>query len=372
MIDGVQIVYLILVVCFRYSLTNSAYQSLQDSNEDQVIITFGESASGKTENSRMIVNFLTQISDKRKPMTLLKRQKSSNSISSFKGSSNSCSSTPKHKLITSATGTLEKTGCIKSGIRKLSREKTVEFDFSYQKSSELSIAPIKCAKHNDIQVKHCAKHNCCNQTATVTTPTSSTSTTTPSIPIDVPQRSKDDGFMFQNDLPTTSKSFSIYETMNRVHHRTVPNDIQADHKQNRCKCENTEQIHSTSINTTNANILKCKLKMPNTSSSMEDSINLTKNIRFKSVANATPSHSHDKHNIDLDIFKSAKRVVVPNANGIGGGIYLYNQPTHIELQFMKDRIAIAEVFLEAMGNAMTPRNNNSSRFVRTIFIQLIS
>ena len=302
-------------------------------------------------------------------MTLLKRQKSSNSISSFKGSSNSCSSTPKHKLITSATGTLEKTGCIKSGIRKLSREKTVEFDFSYQKSSELSIAPIKCAKHNDIQVKHCAKHNCCNQTATVTTPTSSTSTTTtPSIPIDVPQRPKDDGFMFQNDLPTTSKSFSIYETMNRVHHRTVPNDIQADHKQNRCKCENTEQIHSTSINTTNANILKCKLKMPNTSSSMEDSINLTKNIRFKSVANATPSHSHDKHNIDLDIFKSAKRVVVPNANGIGSGIYLYNQPTHIELQFMKDRIAIAEVFLEAMGNAMTPRNNNSSRFVRLILI----
>lgn len=350
---------------FRYSLTNSAYQSLQDSNEDQVIITFGESASGKTENSRMIVNFLTQISDKRKPMTLLKRQKSSNSISSFKGSSNSCSSTPKHKLITSATGTLEKTGCIKSGIRKLSREKTVEFDFSYQKSSELSIAPIKCAKHNDIQVKHCAKHNCCNQTATLTTTPTTASTTTP---IDVPhQRSKEDGFMYQNDLSTTSKSFSVYETMNRVHHRTVPNDIQADHKPNqqRCKCENTEQIHSTSINTTNANTLKCKLKMPNTtSSSMEDSINLTKNIRFKSVANATSNHSHDKHNIDLDIFKSAKRVVVPNANGIGGGIYLYNQPTHIELQFMKDRIAIAEVFLEAMGNAMTPRNNNSSRYVR--------
>ena len=351
------------VVGFRYSLTNSAYQSLQDSNEDQVIITFGESASGKTENSRMIVNFLTQISDKRKPTTLLKRQKSSNSIASFKGSSNSCSSTPKHKLIANATETLEKTGCIKSGIRKLSREKTVEFDFSYQKCSELTIATIKCAKHNDIQVKHCSKHNCCNQTAT----------TISSIPIDLPQRPKEDGYMFQNDLPTSSKSFTIYETINRVHHRTVPNDIQSDHKQNRCKCENTEQILSTSINTTNANTLKCKLKMqmPNKSSSMEDSINLqNKNIRFKSVANATSSHSHDKHNIDLDIFKSAKRVVVPNANGIGSGSYLYYQPSHIELQFMKDRIAIAEVFLEAMGNAMTPRNNNSSRFVRFLISSL--
>lgn len=51
--------------CFRchfsYGITNSAYRSLQDQNEDQCMCILGENGSGKTESARIILHFLSNV-----------------------------------------------------------------------------------------------------------------------------------------------------------------------------------------------------------------------------------------------------------------------------------------------------------------------
>lgn len=164
-----------------YAITNSAYQWLQNHNEDQCIILSGENGSGKTETSRMIVHFLTQVSDIRNNKTIT-RQKCSKT-SGTTSQSNSCQTTPKHNnnsmigipstSSSSITGCLVKTlndsiigGCLK----KCSHEKTVDFDFSphhhhNQSTTTTTVTPsttIKCQKHTNLQStqsKICPKHN---------------------------------------------------------------------------------------------------------------------------------------------------------------------------------------------------------------------
>lgn len=51
----------IVYICQRYGITNSAYRSLQDQNEDQCMCIFGENGSGKTESARIILHFLSNV-----------------------------------------------------------------------------------------------------------------------------------------------------------------------------------------------------------------------------------------------------------------------------------------------------------------------
>lgn len=317
------------------------YKSLQDNNEDQCIIMLGESGSGKTENCRMVIRFLSKISGKFVP---LQRQRSSNSITSFKSSPNSCSSTPKHKSSTTVSSvfSVEKTGCIKSdGVRskKMSR---VEFDFSYQKCNDSE------AFKSDT-VKFCPKHNCCNQIL------SSSSSTASSNPIEIPKK-KNATFQQSNEFPTTSKSFATYETMNRVHKTSkVPNclDPPSDHTQLRVKCESLDLI---SINN------HCVTATPRTSdmsASLDETVYLARpSERTRPSQNNNNQLSYNKSNINLDNFKGAKRKVptknLPKLN---------TQLNNLELQTMKERIAQAEVFLDAMGGASMIKSRDSSRYV---------
>lgn len=303
---------------------------MQDNNEDQCIIMLGESGSGKTENCRMIVKFLSKTSGRFIP---LQRQRSSNSITSFKSSPNSCSSTPKHKSSAPAKNSFhsEKSSCFKSdGVRnkKVSR---VEFDFSYQKCGEGEL------KAGD-SIKFCPKHNCCNQII-------SSSSSNASNPIDIPKR-KNSAFQL-NDIPTTSKSFTIYETMNRVHNNKttrVPNclDSLPDHRQMQGKCE------SLDLNSING-----KPKTAEMSASLDETLHVT-----KAKTSAQQKLSYNKSSINLDNFKSAKRKV-PTKNLSK----LNTQLNNLEIQTMKERIAQAEIFLDAMGCASIVRNRDSSRYV---------
>lgn len=358
---------------YRYSLANSAYQSLQDNNENQCIVASGESCAGKTEASRMIVHFLTQVSDyKRKPSSLLRRQKSSNSIgSSTKGSNpNSCTSTPKHKsLTTTPTATLERTSCIKfetssydskkSSIKKVSREKTVEFDFSYKKSTENLSG--KCSKHGLAEestssigtaavVKFCPKHNCCNQ----------------NLSLDLPIKSKATVHCDNDNVPTTSKNF--------VQSHRVPNcDLhqQPNQQQTRCKCENLDLIQNVNKSNSVSSVkLKSKLKSPSSNNtgggsggtleenatSSESTSAKVSAIKYKPVFSPATARKYHRSNVDFDSFKSIKKSTKPNKFITQKGI------EDAELFRMKDRIGQAEVFLEAMGNAATQLNDNSSRF----------
>jgi myosin I len=313
------------------------YKSLQDNNEDQCIIMLGESGGGKTENCRMIVKFLSKISGRFVP---LQRQRSSNSITSFKSSQNSCSSTPKHKSSAPAKSVfhIEKSSCFKTdGVRskKVSR---VEFDFSYQKTNDGEL------KAGD-SIKFCPKHNCCNQIT-------SSSSSNASNPIDIPKRKNSSAFPL-NDIPTTSKSFTIYETMNRAHNNKtttrVPNclDSLPDSRQMQSKCE------SLDLSSTGNQSVKIAPRTDDMAQSLDETIHVTR-VHLNKM-------SYNKSSINLDNFKSAKRKV-PTRNLSK----LNAQLNQLEIQTMKERIAQAEIFLDAMGCASIVRNRDSSRYVSRI------
>lgn len=52
---------IVVLVCSSYGVTNLAYRSLQDQNENQCICILGENGSGKTETARIILHFLSNV-----------------------------------------------------------------------------------------------------------------------------------------------------------------------------------------------------------------------------------------------------------------------------------------------------------------------
>lgn len=90
-----------------FALANSAHQFLLNYNEDQCIVLSGESGAGKTESSRMIVHFLTQLSEMRRSRT---------PIFSLRGSNpNSRQTTPKHCTITRVGSSFESSSSVGTG-----------------------------------------------------------------------------------------------------------------------------------------------------------------------------------------------------------------------------------------------------------------
>lgn len=283
----------------------------------------------------MILRFLSKNSGRLVP---LQRQRSSNSISSFRSSPNSASSTPKHKPavtnsnnVNNSTFHSEKSSCFKTDGARNKKLSRVEFDFSYQNDTKSET------------IKFCPKHNCCNQAI-------SSSSSNASNPIDIPKRKTSN----LNELPTSSKSFTVYETMNRVHKaKRVPNclDAHSDQRQMRNKCESLDLISAVGNQSIN--------QAPGTAD-MSASLDETINVFRASNDNSKILHqlSYNKSNINLDNFKSAKRKV-PTKNLSK----LSTQLNNLEVQTMKERIAQAEVFLETMGCASMERNRDASRYV---------
>lgn len=354
-----------------YSLTNNVYKSLQDNNEDQCIIVLGESGSGKTENCRMVIKFLSRMSGKHFPLPL-QRQRSSSSIASNKSTPNSASSTPKHNKSLSATPVLhhhEKSSCFRSESARSKKSSRVEFDFTYQKCNDIEFL------HHDNNVKFCPKHNCCSSPAAA-----STAIHTSTNPIDIPKR-KNSTSTQDLLLPATSKSFTIYETMNRVHRSKASNCVDAIVHN---KCDSLDLISSLPSNRSGISGGKCKRNVSGESSSSLDESTLfnrrhSSSTRISHVTTNSGENqetqtatttivdinhfnnkqlSYDRNKINLDNFKSAKRKVP-----IRNLLKLSTQLNNMEVQTMRERIAQAQVFLEAMGCASISRNRDSSRFV---------
>lgn len=278
----------------------------------------GESGAGKTENGRMVVKFLTNISGNFLPI-----ERSSNSTTSYKSLSNS-TSLHKSPTLSNKSNDKDKSSCLSDKTSRSKKLSRVEFDFSYQKCNDSEM------------MKFCPKHNCCN-------PIFSSSSSNNSNPIDIPKKKILDFSL--NAYPMTSKSFSIYETLNRVHNtKSSPNC--KNHKQVKKYCENLEPSSdcSQSLNTklTQNDFVSVSLdeKMYSSNMSCQD--------------NSQPSYN--KNNINLDSFTKSANKKMPTK---------LNNQLKICLE-MKERVAQAETFLEAMGGAKTPQNRDSSRYVKQI------
>ena len=60
-------------VC-RYALADEAYRFMRDRNTDQCIIISGESGAGKTEASKLVMQFVAQVSGKGEEVDMVKQQ----------------------------------------------------------------------------------------------------------------------------------------------------------------------------------------------------------------------------------------------------------------------------------------------------------
>ncbi|KAH8417672.1 hypothetical protein KR222_004009 [Zaprionus bogoriensis] len=183
-----------------YGLTNLAYQSLKDQSEDQCVLLTGEAGAGKTETFKMIVNFLTHIQDHAAPLcssgtpNVLRKQSSSSSASgmimhahrrassscsggtanfiicqknsaSASGASNSRRQSPSPGPGPGACSTQRSRARAESierhATRRNMREKIVDFDFSHHKSSEniSTLLEASAASHGHLHpAKSCFKH----------------------------------------------------------------------------------------------------------------------------------------------------------------------------------------------------------------------
>ena len=57
-----------------YAIADDAYRSMRDRNKDQCIIISGESGAGKTEASKLIMQYIAQVSGKGEEVDRVKEQ----------------------------------------------------------------------------------------------------------------------------------------------------------------------------------------------------------------------------------------------------------------------------------------------------------
>lgn len=295
-----------------FALANSAHQFLLNYNEDQCIIMAGECGSGKTESSHMIVHFLTQLSEMRRSRA---------PIFSLRGSNpNSRQSTPKHSTISRVGSSFESAapssvvgGRLDSIMKynnssrqqKCSHEKTVEFDLiSHHKSTENIPAMVNYGFMPAMaSMPKCLKHS--NQSISRSTEA--------------------------NEFPTKSTLKSSTVGSCPKHNCTSSH---ADLNR-MCGASPSPSLQKRS------NLMRC---------CHQNSNNSTRSIHKSSSSIAL---THDHGTTSPSTFH--RRQILKS---ISKEVYIRD----LELQKMRDRVAQAEIFLEAMGNAVTVKNTNSSRF----------
>ncbi|XP_040151544.1 unconventional myosin-Ib isoform X2 [Anopheles arabiensis] len=292
-----------------FALANSAHQFLLNYNEDQCIIMAGECGSGKTESSHMIVHFLTQLSEMRRCRA---------PIFSLRGSNpNSRQSTPKHSTISRVGSSFESAapsgGRLDSIMKynssrqqKCSHEKTVEFDLiSHHKSTENLPAMVNYGFMPVATMPKCLKHS--NQSISRST----------------------EG----NEFPTKSTLKSATTMGSCPKHNCT-----SSHAELNRMCGGASPSPSLQKR---SNLMRC---------CHQNSNNSTRSIHKSSSSIAL---THDHGTTSPSTFH--RRQILKS---ISKEVYIRD----LELQKMRERVAQAEIFLEAMGNAVTVKNINSSRF----------
>ncbi|XP_017471206.1 PREDICTED: uncharacterized protein LOC108362651 isoform X2 [Rhagoletis zephyria] len=340
-----------------YGLANLAFQSLKDQGEDQCIVLTGESGAGKTESFKMIVNFLTHIQDK---ITLVQQIKKevSNSTASTSGytgyaplhrrTSSNCSATnvplsKKSDSVMTITNTSRRQSlspglgprrCSTANIsaqriraessdrsqtRRNMREKIVDFDFSHHKSTEnISYIDSKGTFRNIDKhpSKSCFKHQP-TQTAPMVT-----------------------AALMNTNFATSSKH------LHNAHQAAGPS--RAMHRGSFC---NLLRQHSTESQTDRSSLIGSTQRISLYEAHKQNQ------MFAASIFNPSNASTCAQTSSSLSLSGTMN---VPNTRS------RRKSPS----QRLRECVTCADVFLEAMGNAVTLKNSNSSRYGKLFDIEI--
>ncbi|XP_033162913.1 unconventional myosin-Ia isoform X2 [Drosophila mauritiana] len=354
-----------------YGLTNLAYQSLKDQSEDQCVLLTGESGAGKTETFKMIVNFLTHIQDRSHcPPTpnVLRKQSSTSSASGLvmhahRRASSSCSGTANFIICKNRaenpSGSVSRrqspspgpsqrsrtrAESIERQSRRHMREKIVDFDFSHHKSSDNISGLPESHAHHMHPTKSCFKHQQTQVSACTAMPAAAKGSPKYAVPtvyggcrqcghskcVRAQSLEKEE----RDDLRGSNCRLSTIATAT-----TTPTH------QHRGSCSNLMRQHSTE-------------SQPERERDRSSLMGSTQRISL-----------YDAHKLSKvlgDLPPPPPSSVSPTPSASSSLHRRHKSPT----QRMRECVTCADVFLEAMGNACTLKNNNSSRYGKLFDIEI--
>ncbi|XP_053945830.1 unconventional myosin-Ib isoform X2 [Anastrepha ludens] len=375
-----------------YGLANLAFQSLKDQSEDQCIILTGESGAGKTESFKMIVNFLTHIQDKTTPVQQFRKEPSGSNaytgyVNMHRRTSSNCSPanialSKKSDSVMTITNTSRRQSlspgpgprrCSTTNVsaqrtraessdrsqsRRNIREKIVDFDFSHHKSTEnISFFDGKGNFHaiDKHPSKSCFKHQP-TQTGPMVTAT-----------------------LMSANLATSKR-------LNSVHHSGLSSSggcRQCGHS--KCTRALALEIDSRNLpfkNTTTQSFLAgpsramhrgsfCNLLHQHSMESQTDRSTLIGSTQRISLYEA---HKQNQLATTSTINPSNMATCAQTSSSLSlsGTMNVPNTRSRRKSpsQRLRECVTCADVFLEAMGNAVTLKNSNSSRYGKLFDIEI--
>lgn len=380
-----------------YGLTNLAFQSLKDQGEDQCIVLTGESGAGKTESFKMIVNFLTHIQDKITTSQLFKketpncstgsgyvgyvqthRRTSSNcsvpNVASYKKSDSAMTITntarrqslspgPGPRRCSTANASAQRIraeSSDRSQGRRNMREKIVDFDFSHHKSTEnISFIDGKATsrtidKHPS---KSCFKHQP-TQTAPINTANlinSSLATSSKYLHSAHQSGSVTSGGCRQCGHSRCTRALALeMDTRNMpfktsTAHGFLAGPSRAMHRGSFC---NLLRQHSTESQTDRSSLIGSTQRISLYEAHKQNQLaTATCTIMPSNVATGAQTSSTLSLSGTMNMPSTRSRRKSPS-------------------QRLRECVTCADVFLEAMGNAVTLKNSNSSRYGKLFDIEI--
>ncbi|KRK04595.1 unconventional myosin-Ia isoform X2 [Drosophila yakuba] len=354
-----------------YGLTNLAYQSLKDQSEDQCVLLTGESGAGKTETFKMIVNFLTHIQDRSHcPPTpnVLRKQSSTSSASGLvlhahRRASSSCSGTANFIICKNraenpsasvsrrqspSPGPSQRSRTRAESIERQSRrhmrEKIVDFDFSHHKSSENISGLPESHAHHLHPTKSCFKHQQTQVSACT------------AMPAGVKGSPK-------YAVPTVYGGCRQCGHSKCVRAQSLEKEERDDLRGSNCRLSTTAPATS---NPAHPHRGSCSNLMRHHSTESQPERERDRSSLMGSTQRISLYDAHKLSKVLGDLPPPPPSSVSPTPSASSSLHRRHKSPT----QRMRECVTCADVFLEAMGNACTLKNNNSSRYGKLFDIEI--
>ncbi|KQS52394.1 unconventional myosin-Ia isoform X2 [Drosophila erecta] len=354
-----------------YGLTNLAYQSLKDQSEDQCVLLTGESGAGKTETFKMIVNFLTHIQDRSHcPPTpnVLRKQSSTSSASGLvlhahRRASSSCSGTANFIICKNraenpsasvsrrqspSPGPSQRSRTRAESIERQSRrhmrEKIVDFDFSHHKSSENISGLPESHAHHLHPTKSCFKHQQTQVSACTAMPAAAKGSP-------------------KYAVPTMYGGCRQCGHSKCVRAQSLEKEERDDLRGSNCRLST---IATATSNPVHPHRGSCSNLMRQHSTESQPERERDRSSLMGSTQRISLYDAHKLSKVLGDLPPPPPSSVSPTPSASSSLHRRHKSPT----QRMRECVTCADVFLEAMGNACTLKNNNSSRYGKLFDIEI--